>query len=566
MTDIINADSFRQTTHSFDFDGLVNAVKKNLQYVALGNQLVPHDRLFNVSVERGNNGKSLYEIYLDQFEGVERTELTCRTCQRWLETNGTIVAISANGVVQSAAFHHADTEAQFPPVANEDCTEEVARVMQVLREAVERSPISAYRSIERGTDTAIPNDGKFTHFHGNVTVNVQRRSKYYTSIVPGIENAAKESVRVMRDALLRWKPETMDYAYALADVGALRNHRFAKRIKQYVGLFRNFHGTKNRLHRDNLVWLWANTLTPDMTQVVGTVVGSLFDDLVAAGEDLALKRFFEQTDGINYQRPTTEPTVMELENAKKLVSENGWDRSFVRTAAQLEDIQFLHWAPSPVGGSEPEKPKSVFDSVKTSDGKSEEKPVVMGGKITLLDFMTDVVPKAAEMYVNLVGIDQTRYSFQRGRKYQVAFFTKAVHEDAPPILKWDSEEHRNHVASYVYQDGVPFEHLGVQNNRIKVSGITCTQSEWPSPTMKYATLEQPIFLLEGAHDTVNKQSGLFPEAMRHELHGSRRVIENYSANTPLENKVGVAGLYIDVGINIEVITCDGQKVSYVVGI
>lgn len=565
MTDIINADSFRQTTHSFDFDGLVNAVKKNLQYVALGNQLVPHDRLFNVSVERGNNGKSLYEIYLDQFEGVERTELTCRTCQRWLETHGTIVAISGDGVIQSAAFHHADTESQFPPVPNEDCTEEVARVIQVLREAVERSPIVSYRATERGTDTTLPNDGKFTHFHGNVTVNIAKRTKPFEKIA-GIEGAAKESVRVMRDALLRWKPETMDYAYALADIGALRKHRLVHRIKQYVELHRKYHGTKNRPHKDGLVWLWANTLTPDMTQVVGTVVGSLFDDLEETNEDLALKRFFEQTDGINYQRPTTEPTVMELENAKKLVSENGWDRSFVRTAAQLEDIQFLHWTPSPVGAGESEKPKSVFDSVKTSDGKSEEKPVVMGGKVTLLDFMTDVVPKAAEMYVTLVGNDQSRYSFQRGRKYQFAFFTKAVHEDAPPILKWDSEEHRNHVASYVYQDGVPFEHLGVQSNRIKVSGITCSQSEWAAPVMKYGTLEQPIFLLEGAHDSANSQSALFPEAMRHELHGSRRVIENYSANTPLENKVGVAGLYVDVGINIEVITRDGQKVSYVVGI
>ncbi|UQT03645.1 hypothetical protein KODAMA_01780 [Serratia phage vB_SmaM-Kodama] len=546
MEQIQNAGTEHEAGKSqFDFDLLVEVVKENIKL----NSSAPNLRfgessffpLFRVNVAHANSSKSLYDIYLDSFGEQDRKELTCRTCKRWLEANGNLVTIGAGGEVSSVAFNTETGKLAELPV-------EVSNLLLKLQSAVERSPVNGYRTLSRGSDTAVPNDGRWLHFHGTLgSIPLNPVKVNYA----GEENAAAEKVLVMRNALNRWSLDILSHAKALATYGALRNHRHRNRIKQYVDNAKLYHAIKDNRKRDALVWLWANTLTPDQTNVVGTSLGMLFDALVEGGEDLALTRYIRETDGVNYQRPTEEPTVRELDEAQELVSKNGWDRSFHRTAAKLEDIQYLFWVPGET--KQEEGRQGVFSQVKTKDAQPE-KAAVEGGRISILDFMSKVVPNATSI----------QFKFNPRGVFNFLFYTKAEFADAPPILKWDREDRRNTVSGYQYSQSIYPEYAGIDSPRVDVIGITVPPETWANPEMEYGTLKEPVFLLKGAYDIRNSQSALFPENMRHELHGSRRVIEAFSSSTPLADKVGVTGITpINFSqLTAEVVTKDGEKVNY----
>ncbi|UQT03001.1 hypothetical protein TOTORO_01380 [Serratia phage vB_SmaS-Totoro] len=529
----------------FDFDLLVEVVKENIKR----NSSEPNLRfgessfysIFRVNVPHANSGKSLYDIYLDSFGEQDRKELTCRTCKRWLEANGNLVTIDAGGEVSSVAFNTETGKLAELPV-------EVSNLLLKLQAAVERSPVNGYRTLSRGSDTAVPNDGQWLHFHGTLgAIPLNPVKVNYT----GEENAAAEKVSVMRNALNRWSLDILSHAKSLATYGALRNHRHRNRIKQYVDNAKLYHAIKDNRKRDALVWLWANSLTPDQTNVVGTSLGMLFDALVEGGEDLALTRYIRETDGVNYQRPTEEPTVREIDEAKALVAEKGWDRSLVRTAAQFSDIQYLYWTPSGVD-SAPAAATSIFDKVKAKDAPVAPK-VIEGGAITEFDFMELVVPKTSEMRV---GISQHS-------SYPFTFYTKAEHEDAPPILKWDNDEHRNTVSGYGYVNGTRAASANL-TGWVYVQAITTVPEEWSKPELRHGVLTKGVMVLEGGYDTLNTVSAIFPETLRHELHSVRRVIESYSNSTPLVNKIGVCAIKFAVGLDIQVTTIDGTVVRYTI--
>lgn len=538
---VVNSSNTHEVAHSkFNFDLLVEMVNANIDRVS-ENDAGAFSKMFRVNIEHANHGKSLYEIYLDSIPADERQELTCRTCKRWLESSGNLVTIDTDGNVQSVAFQTPDHVIAGLPV-------DVAEVILALEEAVTKSPVNGYRTVSRGSDTTIPNDGKWNHFRGALSrrVVLPKKVNYI-----GEENAAAEKVSVMRNALTRWPVDILSHAKALATYGALRDHRLAHRIKQFVDTAKMYNAIKDSRKRNALVWLWANTQTPDQTNVVGTATGMLLDALVEGGEDLALTRYIRETDGINYQRPTEEPTVRELDAAKALVAEKGWDRSLIRTAAKFADIQYLYWTPSGVD-SAPAETTSIFDKVKAKDAAPAPK-VIPGGSITEFDFMEKVLPKAQKL----------RVLINQHSRHPFSFFTKAEHPDAPPILKWDNEEQRNTVSAYAYNNGLSGQDANL-SGWVNVQGITTTPEDWAKPEMRHGILAKGVMILEGGYDTLNSVSAIFPETLRHELRDARRVIESYSNSTPLVDKVGVAAIRFVPGLPVEAELEDGVVVQYTI--
>lgn len=108
--------------------------------------------------------------------------------------------------------------------------------------------------------------------------------------------------------------------------------------------------------------------------------------------------------------------------------------------------------------------------------------------------------------------------------------TTAVHADAPPILQWDSIEHRNPVCWYFHAYATPSRTWGLQPHTWhSVTGIIRKPCEWGDQKPIEHFSQGIMFLLAGAKDSREGSSlALFPETLRSEYREIRSVIEAYS--------------------------------------
>jgi hypothetical protein len=126
---------------------------------------------------------------------------------------------------------------------------------------------------------------------------------------------------------------------------------------------------------------------------------------------------------LQYQRPQAAPTSGNIERAEKLVEKLGIQRSLERRFARLGEIQTI-WKPTEEVKHEG---NGVFSHIKPKNKNEIPKMELPPIKMTWRKFCETVLPsaKGIEFYVN--GVDN--YS---------AILT-AVHEDAPPILQWETK-------------------------------------------------------------------------------------------------------------------------------
>ena len=109
----------------------------------------------------------------------------------------------------------------------------------------------------------------------------------------------------------------------------------------------------------------------------------------------------------------------------------------------------------------------------------------------------------------------------------------AVHDDAPPIIAWDTKKKRNPVSWYVYYGGSAARQWTLESGKYcDVTGICMQPSMWYGDFPNQG--ESVMFILNGAKDTINGSLGLFPEILKSEFHEIRSTIEAYSHSRKLK--------------------------------
>jgi hypothetical protein len=140
--------------------------------------------------------------------------------------------------------------------------------------------------------------------------------------------------------------------------------------------------------------------------------------------------------------------------------------------------------------------------------------------ITWQKFSETVLPTAERMEVKAPGIGN------------YTCLVTAVHADAPPILQWDVEEARNPVSWYVWSGGSRAEQFRLKATSLYPVAAICLQPSMWSGDFAHQG-EAVILLIEGAQETRKPSGALFPETLKAELHGVRKVIEAHSKSTTL---------------------------------
>jgi hypothetical protein len=264
------------------------------------------------------------------------------------------------------------------------------------------------------------------------------------------------------------------------------------------------------------------------------------------------RRFKEKMHPLQYQRPQAAPAAGSIKRAEEIVEKLGIARSLERRFATLADVQQWLWVPS---AEEIAKPNGVFGHLKAKNSQD------------VADMKVPPVVMTWEKFqrVVLLGADSIQFYVRPGRGPFTAMVT-AVHPDAPPILLWDHEEHRNPVSSYVWHSGSPCEQWGLSAGWVDVTGVTYRPHMWSGEYPNQTT--GVIFLLKGATESRNGGLALFPEILKGELREVRSVIEAHSRSAELADmRQGNAnGIGFDKGkAGFEYlfrVTSKGQTVDY----
>ncbi len=217
---------------------------------------------------------------------------------------------------------------------------------------------------------------------------------------------------------------------------------------------------------------------------------------------------------LRYQRPQAAPSVGNIKAAEALVEKLGIAPSLERRFARLDDVQEVLWEFEP---RQTVKAGGVFGHLKPKSDNGVRPVNLPALTMTWEKFARTVLPSAEQ--IELMVPSNGRF----------IAMTTAVHDDAPPVLKWDRDDERNPVAWYVYPSGSPASQWGLSyRSWAKVLTVTPFPNQWGSHPMPFIG-EGVVLVLEGAADSRdNSGNALFPECLKDDLHGARSTIEAYS--------------------------------------
>jgi hypothetical protein len=479
--------------------------------------------------------EGMWDAYLNSFPAGElRQYHNCSCCKRFIDTYGGLVTVNDDGTLTSAVWDHAPMFYRGAWSAMKTLAE-TGRVQSAF-----------YTS---HTSLGFAEHGGWWH----VALRLSRSSRSHAQLPAQAIATRAHNLENVRRAILEYPVDLLNRAVVLLEESELyRSATLLGPTRWLRDVATMFRDTKNQRLRDNLLWNEVAQAPDGFCHPRGSMTGLLLDDL-AAGKSLdSIRRSFGlKMRGDNYQRPKAAPSEGTIAQAERTFKEMGLERSLARRFALLSEAKTF-WVPSEKK-SQGAKAEGIFASLRQESKESLEN--LSPKTVTWAVFQRDVLPKAQRIQFHVSGFTRNF----------IALVT-AVHADAKPIIRWDSEEHRNPVSGYLYVRGSNPEQWGLYSgSMVDVVGISTTPEAWNPDSVQ---VEKPsiVLFLQGARDSANNSLALFPEILRSELHGVRSVIEAYSNRNKLEVPEGLLAsgyLFNDGGYAITLtVTADGFTRNY----
>lgn len=464
--------------------------------------------LFNTDAD----SDTLYAAYLDNLPG-ERQVHNCHACRRFIEQYGTLVDVDTMGRQHSVMWHAASA-----PGFYRDAFGAMAHI-------AERARITGPFYCKE-TTWGTPRTGPWTHMAVQPPAALVHRERLLTA--GQAMAAARENLRVVREALANFQPKLLDQALQLIEGEHLNmSERFVGPLRWLRGL----HDLPRGRNGANLLWRAVALVPEGYCHPRAGVIGWLIEDLRAGLPFEEVKgRFNAKVAPLTYQRPKAAPTTGNIRQAEAAFEKLGLARSLERRYALAGEVEAIWWSAC----TETLKGQAGLFGHLTPKGAAP--PLVFSvptSTLTWAKFRATVLPRAAHLRLKVPS-----------HGHFIAL-TTAVHADAPPILKWDHEQERNALAWYVYPGGSPARQWGLAPGWATVEAVA------PLPPMLGAHPaphlgEGAVLIIEGARDSRDAGNALFPSCLRDDLHGVRATIEAYSCGAKLGRPAGQLASGYDV--------------------
>ena len=495
------AGNMKQTAHQHDTE--YNAY--------LATMALPAESLFVTDVD-------LWPVYLDSFEEpFEQQYHNCHACREFIRRFGNLVTINpVTGETKSAVWRPEESPNSY------------RKAISTMRSAVDAAKIvGIFLSSDETLGT--PVTGKWTHF------SARNPMIYRKSLLTAKQAMAekREDYRNVSRALGEFKLETLGQVVELLDSDALyRSEKVLGQAKWLFDLKSATSGEKNQLRRKNIVWKAVADAPAGFCHPRSSMIGTLLDDLDSGlAFDGAVRKFKAKMHPLQYQRPSAAPTAGAILVAEKRVKELGVERSLDRRFATLDDLQAI-WIPS---GEVPESTGGVFDHLKKD---ARNTVVAVAGKITWKKFAEAVLPKARRIEVQIPS----------GYSSEYVVFITALHADAPVIFQWG-----NPVSWYSWCRGATAKQYCLTPGWVEAKAVCFPPYMWGENTLTHFN-KNAFFIIDGARETRNVGSALFPETLKSEFHAIRSVIEAHSKRTRIHDVDGAHAVGLGIGSTVRVHT------------
>jgi hypothetical protein len=483
----------------------------------------------------------LFEAYLAGFpEGPTRQHYHCSACRLFIERHAGLVTIDEKGLATPALLN---IEA-----APEPFQRGVADMGRIVRRA---AVTGVFLSSQQALGT--PVTGAWRHL--SVTLPASALHLRTTQSAGQAMAEKRADYATVCRALAELTLPMLKQALTLLKTESLYR---SERVIGPAQWLADLHVAREAaLNKANVTWLAVASAPAGYCHPRSSMIGTLLED-IAAGLDFeeVARRFAAKMHPLQYQRPQAAPSAATIAQAEKIVAQLGAAGSLARRFARVEEVEAI-WKPA-----QPDQAAArtggVFSHLKT---REETPPATMAlppVTMTWVKFSATVLAEA----------ERIEFVVRAANDNFTALLT-AVNPDAPPILQWDLPERRNPVSWYVWTAGSPPGQWGLRAGMAcPVSAITLKPSMWGQADGFEHQGQAVIFLLEGARETrFDGGICLFPEMLKSEFHGIRRVIEAYSRTATLEGKEGATacGIMLQKGGSWEHVfrvTARGQSVDY----
>lgn len=267
-----------------------------------------------------------------------------------------------------------------------------------------------------------PNETRtFAHFCVNVPCQFIH---YGNNTVEAIQARFREDKKVFKRALDEIPADTLQLVIDLIDQGSLLNgdtHKY--KVVEFLRLSKVY-ARLSEAEKDN--WCWVKSYKYNLARFRNELIGTLCVEL-AEGKDLnaACQDWNKRVDPANYMKATAPITQQMIDNAKFFIAENGYEESFTRRCATMEDIRVCDILHANVGDGKI-KPVSILDGIKPTS-THHKRSEFDGVEVVSIDkFMKDILPGCTSVEVFL----------QNSHENNFVTLTTPVSKDSKPIFKW----------------------------------------------------------------------------------------------------------------------------------
>jgi len=265
---------------------------------------------------------------------------------------------------------------------------------------------------------------QFNHFHVFLPKAFVDTSGTSVEALMGQYRDAKN---VFQRAMQEISLDTLELVKDLIVQGSLLNgdtHVF--KIDQIIPLKKDYDDLPAKM-RD--VWCWLNSYKLPFAKFRNELIGTLCVELAEGMElNTACQNWNKRVDPLNYMKATAPITKKQINEAQKFVEENGYEESFNRRFATIEDIDVSEIIHSNSATGEI-KTASIFDGVKAAKSTRHKRSQFDGvEEISIDKFMKDVLPRCTSVEAFL----------ENRMEGNMVTLTTANDKNSKPIFKWNN--------------------------------------------------------------------------------------------------------------------------------